>query len=122
MPLYSDLNQTTPTTKPLVKGLDSIYQSITNILSTPKHTRLFLPTFGSDLEILLFDPMGPITVAKIYDEIIEAVSKWDPRIIINYKESSVTPIYNENKYELLLVFKISGSDEEYEYKGELIKP
>lgn len=122
MALYSDLNQTTPTVNPLVVGENSIYQSITNILSTPTYTRLFMPTFGSDLETLLFDPMDEITVAKLYDAIVEAIGRWDDRIIIDYKESNITPIYEENKYEVLLVFRISGIDEVYEYKGELIRP
>lgn len=122
MALYSDLNQSTPTVSPLVMGEYSIYQSITNILSTPTYTRLFMPKFGSDLETLLFDPMDDITIAKLYDAIVEAIVRWDDRIIIDYKESNITPNYEENKYEVLLVFKIIGIEEPYEYKGELIRP
>lgn len=122
MALHSDLNQLTPTVSPLVNGADSIYQSIANILATPTHTRLFLTEFASDLEILLFDPMDDITIAKLYDAIVGAILRWDDRIIMNYNESSITPIYDENKYELLLVFQISGVEEVYEYEGELIRP
>lgn len=122
MAIYSDLNQSTPTTNPLVHGIDSIYQSITNILSTPTNTRLFNPEFGSELETLLFDPMDDITVSKLFDAIVEAVVKWDSRIAIDYSESNITPVYEENKYEILLVFRIGGVEEVYEYRGELIKP
>jgi phage baseplate assembly protein W len=122
MAIYSDLNQATPRTNPLVTGIDSIYQSITNILSTPTHTRLFNPEFGSELETLLFDPMDDITVSKLFNAVVKAVSKWDNRIAIDYSESNITPIYEENKYELLLVFRISGIEEIYEYEGELIRP
>jgi phage baseplate assembly protein W len=122
MSLYSDLNQSTPKTNPLVYGADSIYQSITNILSTPTHTRLFQLEFGSDIETLLFEPMDEIIVIKLYDAIVDAINKWDDRVSVSYNESSVTPIYEENKYELLLIFKISGFDEDFEYKGELVRP
>ena len=122
MPIYSDLNQATPTVSPLVTGFDSIYQSITNILSTPTHTRLFNPEFSSELETLLFDPIDDITASKIFNAVVDAISKWDNRIAIDYTESNVSPIYEENKYELLLIFRINGIEEVYEYNGDLIRP
>lgn len=122
MAIYSDLNQNTPTVAPLLYGLDSVYQSITNILSTATHTRLFNPEFGSELETLLFDIMDDMTVSKLFNAVVRAISKWDSRVVIDYTESNVTPNIKDNKYELLLVFRISGAEETYEYKGELIRP
>jgi phage baseplate assembly protein W len=122
MAIYSDLNQTTPTTAILVEGIDSIYQSINNILSTTKGSRLFNPDFGSDLEAPLFDLMSDITSTKIFNEITSSISRWDSRISIDYTQSYVNSIYEENKYEILIVFKVKGVDEKYEYRGELLKP
>lgn len=122
MAIYSDLNQNTPTVEPLLYGLDSVYQSITNILSTATHTRLFNPEFGSELETLLFDIMDDMTVSKLFNAVVRAISRWDSRIVIDYTESNITSNITDNKYELLLVFRISGAEEIYEYKGELIRP
>jgi len=122
MALYSDLNQTNPTTQPVLTGVDAIYQSIDNILSTPTRTRLFNMPFATDIEALLFDPMDETTVAKIYDSVIEAILKWDSRVGINYSQSQVIPVYEDNRYDILLIFKISGIEDELEYHGELIRP
>lgn len=122
MAIYSDLNQSTPTVNPLVTGLDAIYQSINNILSTPKHTRLFNYEFGSELETLLFDIIDETTASKLFNEVVKAVSMWDNRIFIDYSESNVTPDYENNKYDLVLVFRVKGIEEVYEYNGELIRP
>jgi phage baseplate assembly protein W len=120
--MYSDLNQLTPTVSPLVEGLDSIYQSINNILTTVKGSRLFKLDFGSNLEILLFDLMSDITATKIFNEVTTSILKWETRVSIDFIQSYVMPIYVENKYEILIVFNIKGSSEKYDYKGELLKP
>jgi len=122
MAIYSDLNQLTPTVSPLVMGVDAVYQSITNILSTPKKTRLFNFHFGADLEELLFEPMDEIITFKIFNLVIDVIQRWDNRVKISNSESYVSPVYAENKYDLVLVFNIKGYEDPFEYKGELVRP
>lgn len=56
--------------------------SIHYILSTPIGTRLFLPTFGSNLYKLVFEPNDDIFVdtARVY--VSNALNTWEKRIIL----------------------------------------
>lgn len=120
--IYSDLNQREPTEAQKVVDIRSVYQSIGNILSTPLGTRLFLPEFGSELEQLLFEPMDDITEVKIYDAIVGAIRRWDPRLEINYALTTVEADYDNHRYIIHLSFNIVGlSDQKFEYLGELMK-
>jgi phage baseplate assembly protein W len=121
VPIYSDLNQFTPTQKVLVEDLDSIYQSISSILSTPKNTRLFLPEFGSEIEAILFEPMDEITTNRLYDYIIEAIERWEPRVRLDLAKSSVVANYEQHTYNVVLNFVVLGLDDNlmYQYVGLL---
>lgn len=123
MPIYSDINQTSPTQTNFVNDLDSIYQSIQNILATRKGTRLFLPEFGSELEDLLFEPMDETTVMRIYNYIVLAIQKWEPRVSLHYGRSYVKPNYDNYTYDITLTFRVHGLDENtfYTYGGTLEK-
>jgi len=120
-PLYSDVNQYTPTQQELVADLDSIYQSIGNILATPRNTRLFLPEFGSSLEDLLFEPMDEETVSSLYDAIVLAIQQWEPRVTLDYAKSSITPDYDKHQYFVSLTFTVRGLSDTnfYTYGGTL---
>lgn len=119
MPIYSDFNQFTPLKNPLATDLDSIYQSIGNILSTPRGTRLFLPEFGSTIENLLFEPMDSDTESRIVDAIIVAIERWEPRVKINYARTSVTADYDNHIYRIVITFRVLGLEDNrfYSYSG-----
>lgn len=121
MTLYSDINQYSPTQTELVHNLDSIYQSIGNILGTPRNTRLFLPEFGSTLEDLLFEPMDEETVSSLYDAIVLAIQEWEPRVTLDYGKSSITPNYEQHTYSVSLTFTVKGLSDTtfYTYGGTL---
>lgn len=120
MPIYSDLNSNTPTLKPLYIDIESVYQSIFNILNTRLGERIFLPDFGSELEDLLFDPIDDRTALTIYRVLISAIERWDSRVKINYGQTTVTPQYEEHTYEIRIVFSILGlEDQKFEYTGIL---
>jgi uncharacterized protein len=123
MAIYSDINQYSPTKTTLVADLDSIYQSIGNILSTPKNTRLFRPDFGASIENLLFEPMDEETVSSLYDTIILAIQQWEPRVILDYSKSGITPDYDKHIYYVNLTFQVRGLTNTtfYKYSGTLIQ-
>jgi len=62
--------------------LVKINGSIHHILSTAIGTRLFLPTFGSNLYKLVFEPNDDIFVdsARVY--ISDALTAWEKRIVL----------------------------------------
>jgi len=81
---YSDLHNSVihPIHKDALRAtdLDAIYQSIKNIIMTPRGTRPFNLEFGSAVWHLLFEPVGWPTIQRLQAEIKEAVSKYESRI------------------------------------------
>lgn len=118
MPIYSDINQYTPTTKETLPDVESVYQSINNILTTRVGERFFNPEFGSELEELIHEPMDETTVAEIYSYVIHAIERWEPRVRLNYAYCTVEPNYDEQRYDVVLAFTILGFEEqEFEHRG-----
>lgn len=118
---YSDINQYEPTEDPKVYELESIYQSIDNIIYTQKKQRLFLPEFGTDLMQYLFEPMTKLTVFSIKNEIIQAVSKWEPRVRLIRQLSNVKESEDFHSVDVFLVFEVVGiqGGEQYVYQTTL---
>lgn len=63
--------------------IDHIEESIIQILSTQLYERVMLPEFGSDIDAYIFDPNEVETQALVQYEIVEALTKWEPRIVID---------------------------------------
>lgn len=119
--IYSDLNQYTPTTLAKIIDIDSVFQSVGNILATPFRTRLFKPEFGSDIMRLLFEPMGDVIVIQLYDAIIGSIERWEHRVIVLPDMSEVIPFYDENYYEVNIALEIIGIPGSYTYTGTLLR-
>lgn len=117
--IYSDINGTSPETQDKVINIDSIYQSIYNILNTRRGERAHLPEFGCDLEDIPFEPLDDDTAFLIFEIITEAISRWEPRVYLNTGLSSVEPDEDNNAYDVTLVFSIAGLEETYSYSGLL---
>jgi phage baseplate assembly protein W len=60
-----------------------IGQSIRIILGTPVGSRVMNRDFGSRLEELLFEPNDAILDIKLRNAVVEAISKFEPRVVIN---------------------------------------
>ena len=119
MLFYSDLNQQDSLVDKKLYNLESIYQSIDNIINTEKGQRLFLPEFGVDLWQYLFEPMTYEVVNQVYYEVYDALERWEPRIKI-LTESSYVPHYDEHTIDLTIVFSIKGKlDDKYVYQTVL---
>lgn len=67
----------------LEKELDSIRQSIEDILGTPIGTRLMRREYGSLLAELLDQPINNGLVLKCYSAIYTAINRWEDRISIS---------------------------------------
>lgn len=61
----------------------SIKSSINRILSTRIGEQVGNPEFGSKIFMLIFEPVDEVlkVLAKLY--VVEALTRWEPRIIIN---------------------------------------
>ncbi len=118
MPIYSDINQYNPTQKGRVTDVESVYQAIHNILATKKGERIFNPEFGTDLDESLFELMDEITAEEVFMALVSAIERWEDRLSLIYAKSSVTPDYENQTFDVSLVFKIHGyEEEEFNYEG-----
>jgi hypothetical protein len=61
-------------------GTTLIKSSLQTILSWPKNTRFFLPSFGSNLYALLEEPNDLVVDRLIQKFIQDAVAQWETRI------------------------------------------
>jgi phage baseplate assembly protein W len=90
---------------------DAVINSIRNIIWTFKGSRRMLPDFAANIQKLLFEPIDGNTASLIRSRLVENIYKWDDRVIIN--EIYIEPIYEQNMYKCLMIFKIKG----FEHKG-----
>ncbi|HEC63771.1 MAG TPA: hypothetical protein ENI23_00590 [bacterium] len=123
--VYSDLDETNPDRLPHLLGdIQAIYQSIFNILNTNVTERIFNPEHGNRLEELLFEPIDEDTALAIFQEVTDSLERQEERITVNQGLTKVTPIDEENRYELLLVFdcdSIRTDRNSFEFTGSLQK-
>jgi len=61
---------------------EHIHESIRQILGTRRGERLLLPEFGSRLHELLFEGNDAILQGLLRHEVIDALTRWEPRIVI----------------------------------------
>jgi phage baseplate assembly protein W len=67
-------------------NLEAIESAIENILLTRKGERVMRISFGSALEAFLFEPISSATAHKIALEILDALSRQEPRIEVKRVE------------------------------------
>lgn len=73
------MNGTSATTGKPLSGIEHLKQSITDILNTPKGSRVVRRDYGSDLPELVDAPMNLSTLSRIYAAAADAIRKWEPR-------------------------------------------
>ena len=73
-----------------------------------KLTSLFNPEYGINLERILFDLISDESALDLFNEIIDAVRKFEPRVKLNMSKSDVIPDPDNNKYDVVLYFTITG--------------
>ena len=69
--------------------------NIIQILGTRKGERVMLPLFGSRILDFIHEPLDHITCALLRFELIDAISTWEKRIILDRKNTNITPYPQE---------------------------
>lgn len=94
----------TRTTKDLIKS------SIRMILLTRLGERVMLPEFGSRLHELVFEPMSDVLaqLAKAY--VIEAIQRWEPRVIL--QKVTIVPNEAANTFSVAMTYIIKENAEQ----------
>lgn len=68
-------------------GLEAhLAQSIHDILSTPRGSRVLRREYGSDLPDLIDAPMNPTTMIDVFAATADALARWEPRFVLRRVE------------------------------------
>lgn len=89
-----------------VKDDNAIKQSIRNLVLTTPGEKPFQPLIGSRVSQMLFEPLDPFTADTIKDEIINTINQYEPRVQLTSVD--VTPIYEGNKLNVTIEYRIVG--------------
>jgi len=87
-------SRTAPYRKDIAADYDesAIRNSIINIFNTSPGERFLIPTFGSNLRAYLFRPVTQSTAQDIGNTVLNAVEKWEPRVIVENVTVLARPI------------------------------
>ncbi len=90
----------------LLPGVHAINNSLMNLFRCPigARGRIFQPTYGTFLYTLLHEPLDQITANKIRASLIQSIERWEPRIAIDYANTSVTPNVNIAGFVVQIVY------------------
>lgn len=72
-------------------GEDNIRESIAVILKTEPGERVAQPDFGAGLARFLFEPNVAATHARLSELILNALARWEPRIVMESVDVTVDP-------------------------------
>lgn len=102
--------QSNPLTFDLIalKDANAIARSIRNIITTRPGEKLFNPEFGTRITDSLFELLDETTADEIKDEIRFSINNFEPRV--RYISSIVEPKYDENAFNVKIVYQIVGLD------------
>lgn len=89
-----------------VKNEEAIKNAVRNLVLTGIGTKLFQPNVGSKVYNLLFEPLDPILVTQIREEIINTVNNFDSRIIVS--DVVVTGYEDSNTLDVEMTYTIVG--------------
>ena len=111
--IWSDLHQSIKTDAQgsikKVINIEAVKTSIDNIMRTSKGERVMLRDFGSDLKGMLFENISDSLVDMAADEIRNAITIWDNRIIINAVNFETNA--DRNEITVSIRFIVRGYDE-----------
>lgn len=112
--VYSDLDFrfiANPNTQDLALKYDveSVKQSVINILLTNAGERPFNPKFGGGLNGYLFDNFDGITAAAMENTIVNTLRNWEPRVRVD--KVNITDLSHRNALRVSLEITILSPEE-----------
>jgi len=93
---------------------EHIHESIRQILGTRRGERFLLPEFGSRLHALLFEGNDAILQGLLRHEVIDALTHWEPRIVID----EVRMLPDEHVVQVHIAYRLIAS----QVPGNLVYP
>jgi phage baseplate assembly protein W len=82
--------------------------SLRNLFNCPIGARgkIFQPEYGSEWYQMLEEPIDDLTAAKMVIVMIQAIARWEPRIVLDYSQSFVKADLNLPGYYV----RVAGID------------
>ena len=87
-----------------VSGVEAVKRSIKNLLSIQCGEVPFFPNLGSRLNLLLFEPIDPITTIRIDSEIRATIEGFEPRARIISLDIAATE--DQHRYQVDLTLQL----------------
>jgi len=100
----------------LIKNIESVNQSIGLILLTSKGELYGDPEFGCNLRYLLFEIKNSALEIELKEDIVNALSRYEPRIIVTGDDISIEST-DHITYSIKINYRMKYSDYESEYEG-----
>lgn len=91
-----------------VRDIDVIVTSWNNILLTAKRTYLYDPEYGSNLHLMIFEPVNDNTVERIKEEIESSIGYYDDRAVIT--DITVTLMSNGKGFAVDIFAEYEGDE------------
>ena len=91
-----------------LKNETAIARSLQNLVLTVNGERFFNPLIGSGVNRLLFENVDEFIADSIKTQIEISINNYEPRVEL--KSVEVTPNYDENKFDVVIVYTIVGID------------
>jgi uncharacterized protein len=103
-----------------LKNIDVINQSIEMILSTSYGERIFNSSFGCNLQNALFENLTQSSGEKIIDDAVEAIKRWEDRIIILEDQIQLVINQDTNSMVFNIPYVIKASGKKSFFKKKII--
>jgi len=94
----------------LARYEEDIEQAIRIILSTAKGERRMRPTFGCDVQTLVFAPANATTFGLMRFYVEEALAMWEPRI--NVRDVQVNSTGVDGRVDIVISYEIRTTKDE----------
>ena len=110
--IYSDIDFTF-TKKPGVGDValsydqQAVTRSIRNLLMTNHYEKPFNPDIGSNMNTLLFEPIGSLTASQLSTTIRTTINNYEPRVIL--KDVVVSTMEERNAYNVTITFFLENA-------------
>lgn len=92
----------------VLNEVDTVKQSVINIIRTSRYDRPFQPTLGCYINDILFEDMSDVTLALARRTILEAVRIHEPRAQVS--DVIISPSDDENGLYVSIIFTVLNSN------------
>ena len=103
-----------------LKNENAIARSIRNIVLTVPGEKFFDPDFGTKISDSLFELLDDISASVIKDQIVYSIETYEERVIL--KNVRVEPDFDNNGYDVEIVYDIIGGDIESQQIKFILQP